>query len=241
MMTQRHPRKLSSRTEAFRAKLEEANSLEEIQRLCLLHVDEVSELSQFESRIRQPQLLREIANLKDDGVSRLVRTFVSFPQEPEANYITLRNQLREIWSGSTRTPLLLNSWLMRQPSMKATQREIIEFYSYSYPPFICSLRDRKLIPNPGSLRAALVQAVLDRYDYLRICQNRACPAPYFVANRKDQKMCDNADCKAEAQRQFALDYWKREGHKQRLSAKRKKTRTQEQSRKFKNRRNTTKE
>jgi hypothetical protein len=227
-MTQRHPRKLSSKAEVFKAKLTAAKSPDEIKRLQLLHMDELFELSEFEWRSRQPQLLREVANLKENGVSRILKTLGSFfPEEPEANYIKLRDQLRNIWSHSPHSAVILNSWLTGQPSGGATEREVLEFYSHSYPPFICSLRDRRLVPNFGSLRAALIQAVLEKYDYLRVCQNPNCPAPYFVANRKDQKMCDNADCKAEAQRHFALDYWNREGHKKRLSANRKRTKSQQ--------------
>lgn len=49
----------------------------------------------------------------------------------------------------------------------------------------------------------------------KVCQNPDCPAPYFLAKRKDQRICERGDCTAWAQRQWALSWWNKAGSKRR--------------------------
>jgi hypothetical protein len=51
----------------------------------------------------------------------------------------------------------------------------------------------------------------------RVCANPDCGAgaPYFLAKRKDQRICGNDKCAAWAQREWALDWWKEKGYKRR--------------------------
>jgi hypothetical protein len=60
-------------------------------------------------------------------------------------------------------------------------------------------------------------AFLFLFDYqkLAICENQACPAPYFKKTRRTQKFCEAGPCVAHAQRQYSLDWWNRVGKKRR--------------------------
>jgi ribosomal protein S27AE len=49
----------------------------------------------------------------------------------------------------------------------------------------------------------------------RVCANAQCGAPYFLANRKDQRVCGVEQCTAWAQRQWALQHWNKIGAKRR--------------------------
>ena len=50
---------------------------------------------------------------------------------------------------------------------------------------------------------------------LGICENPACPAPYFKKRRSTQKYCEAGPCVEYAQRQYALKWWNAEGKKRR--------------------------
>lgn len=74
-------------------------------------------------------------------------------------------------------------------------------------PFTCSLFCRRLLPQPRNLRAMLVQGVLETWGHFKFCANPHCVAPYFIAKRKDQTVCDAEICKAEKQREHARKWW----------------------------------
>jgi hypothetical protein len=40
------------------------------------------------------------------------------------------------------------------------------------------------------------------------CVNPGCPAPYFLKNRKTQKICEAGDCVTWAQRRYARKWWR---------------------------------
>lgn len=42
-----------------------------------------------------------------------------------------------------------------------------------------------------------------------ICANPDCPAPYFLKSRKTQKICEAGECVAWAQRNYALNWWRK--------------------------------
>lgn len=48
-----------------------------------------------------------------------------------------------------------------------------------------------------------------------ICENPDCVSPYFIKAKKTQKLCGSAACNAFAQRNYALNWWHKEGKKQR--------------------------
>jgi hypothetical protein len=49
----------------------------------------------------------------------------------------------------------------------------------------------------------------------KVCRNPSCPAPFFLARRKDQRICERGDCTAWAQQQWSRRWWNREGWKRR--------------------------
>ena len=53
----------------------------------------------------------------------------------------------------------------------------------------------------------LIQGVFEHRRQFKYCANPDCSAPYFIAKRKDQTVCDAEVCKAEKQRQHALKWW----------------------------------
>lgn len=124
--------------------------------------------------------------------------------------------------------LILNKWLAWQPSSEFLadlnkwenreaddERDFGEFDLVEsdkadeepYLPFECSIVSRKLVPNFTSLRAMLIQGVFENWGYLKQCQNPQCLAPYFIAKRRDQSVCDAGVCKAEIQRERARTWW----------------------------------
>jgi hypothetical protein len=147
-------------------------------------------------------LLIDIANLRDDGAAKWFWNSwgTEFRSESmsEKGLVELRNQLRQIWQEPTSgcSELIVKEWLNSR-----TSKEHPEF------PFTCSIRLSKFIPNWG-LRAMLIQGILEHWEHFRFCANGSCAAPYFVAKRRDQTICDAGDCKAEKQRQHALKWWR---------------------------------
>jgi len=55
----------------------------------------------------------------------------------------------------------------------------------------------------------------------RVCANPECVAPYFLASRKDQRLCREKECAAWAQREWALAWWKETGNNRRRRNRRK--------------------
>jgi len=74
--------------------------------------------------------------------------------------------------------------------------------------FRCSLWSRSLVPEQRNLRSILIQGVFEHWGHFRCCANTDCVTPYFIAKRKDQTVCDAEICKAEKQRQHALNWWR---------------------------------
>ena len=73
--------------------------------------------------------------------------------------------------------------------------------------FNCSIKARRLLPNNCSLRSNLIQGVFENWHHFRCCANPDCLAPYFIAKRSDQTVCDASACKAEKQREHARKWW----------------------------------
>jgi hypothetical protein len=59
-------------------------------------------------------------------------------------------------------------------------------------------------------------------DYARgrtgYCANPECLAPYYLKKRRTQKICESGPCTAWAQRQYALNWWNKEGKQRRAKA-----------------------
>jgi hypothetical protein len=79
------------------------------------------------------------------------------------------------------------------------------FYRYSY--VRCSVADRKLVFNGIDVRTMLIQGVFEHLDHFKLCENDGCAAPFFIARRTDQLVCNAESCKAEKQREYARNWW----------------------------------
>lgn len=167
-------------------------------------------------------LLVDLGNASDAKGFEWFRRRAQRLLKPETNedLLCLGDELRNIW----RKPLphlaepILNKWLTWVPTPQhiklynrlgrntALDNELKALGTYP-PPFTCDLESGRLVPDLSSLRPVLIQGILEHWKYLKICANPECVAPYFIATRKDQTVCDAEICKAEKQRQHALKWW----------------------------------
>ena len=173
-------------------------------------IDDAGLVLTFESR---KLLVRDLANLRDgDAVSWFWGKYGAelFP-EHNHDLMELRDDLRSIWMSDKRpVNRVLNKWLRWRPTkVHAKPYEKTGFSQTidDYQVFTCSVSAKRLVPNLLSLRATLVQGVFEHWGRLKFCANRDCAAPYFIAKRSDQRVCDAGACKAERQREKALRWW----------------------------------
>jgi len=128
----------------------------------------------------------------------------------------LGEELRAVWKrpGIDGAEKILDKWLAWRPlaaTFRKYQGSEIErpdaVKARDYLPFECSIGAGRLVPNWVHLRAMLIQGVLEYWKNFKFCANADCAAPYFIAKRKDQTVCDAEICKAEKQRAHALKWW----------------------------------
>jgi hypothetical protein len=100
--------------------------------------------------------------------------------------------------------------------IKAHEARIQRSMRIGYAPFSCSLQASQhragapagtLVPDPMNLRGMLIQGVFENWGHLKKCANSTCLAPYFIAKRKDQMVCEAGPCKAQRQREHSLKWW----------------------------------
>jgi len=171
-----------------------------------------------------PLLLREVANLRNDGVDRLRQRYAPFfdrYEEPEL--FRLRDELRALWTGGREMAMPVRvDWQSARMRLWANKKRAPqEFGSITLQEFICSRwlyrargglavfwegRRREILPDPYELPALLAYTSLLCGDRLRVCRSRDCPARYFVARRRDQRYC-SAECAAPAKRAAKLRSW----------------------------------
>ena len=148
-------------------------------------------------------ILTDLANLHDEGHERFWLRIGGmgklFEHESRDELTRLREELRKVWKPQTKISekdRILIHWL--QPGGPSRR-----------PAIVARFEKGAILPNPFNLRAMLAVAVLDRTTKLAQCHNPDCPVPFFVGRRKNQKYCERGDCTTYAQRQYALDWWKR--------------------------------
>ena len=178
---------------------------------------DVSEEIQVEEEypLRQ-RLLLDLTNMRNDGLEWFQwRWQFKIRPERDKDISRLRNELRAVWKDPRGDDAynILMKWLAWRPS-----REHLRVYKNTpwiiqwvnpkhYVPFYCDVEAARLVPDWGTVRAMLIQGVFEHWRNFKICANADCAAPYFVAKRKDQTVCDAEICKAEKQRQHALKWW----------------------------------
>ncbi len=219
MMAQAKSRKLSSRgKEVLRAAREmesDDDSVDFISSQPAKLAEEVLLLQTYQARKQQ---LSDLANLRDDGIRWFGQRWGDRVRaELEEDIFALRDELRAIWKKEdvTFAERILDSWLAWRPSMRHWKRyqrmgdlRPIAENRTNYVAFHCSIESGLLVPDFGSFRAMLIQGVLEHWPHFKRCANRDCAAPYFIAKRSDQTICNSEPCKAEKQRQHALKWWR---------------------------------
>jgi hypothetical protein len=156
-------------------------------------------------------LLTDIANLRDEQAIQWFwkRWQGKLAIEFKDDLLEIRNQLRSVWRrpDSSGSESILDEWLAWRPT--ETHLAVYEQFDVPWPKslFRCSIKASKLVPAVQSLRAMLIQGVFEHWEHFKFCSNSSCSAPYFIAKRRDQTVCDAGDCKAAKQRQHALKWW----------------------------------
>jgi hypothetical protein len=171
------------------------------------------------------QLLLDLANMHagEDAFRWFSRKWrKNLDKESAESCWELGTGLRFIWRRSSiaTSQALLDSWLSSRPprSLPSTgsgmpgasgNAESVDKKKWPdyYSPFRSSLVDGKLIPNLHHLRAMLIQGVFEHWNHFKICANAECLAPFYIAKRSDQLVCDAQSCKAEKQREYARKWW----------------------------------
>jgi hypothetical protein len=195
-----------------------------------------SDLTAFEEALlalhvpTRKELLVDLANCQDEGgINWFWRKWGGdFRPETPQDLIELSRDLRRLWAFLTDDEyepdgsftLIPNKWLAWRPSP-----EQLEVYRHwhddeevwklqglptkrlEYFPFFASITSGKFIPDPNCLRAMLIQGVFENLRHLGYCANADCVAPYFIAKRADQSVCNAEVCKAEKQREHARKWW----------------------------------
>jgi len=161
------------------------------------------------STLDQQALLRTIANIHQDAFDTLSGTKWrgQFGLILDWQVSNLQDDLRTLWCPDT--PIVL-----KEATLKDWLREEISFNVFrgkKYFPFTPSLHRGEILPDPRNLTLTLAFAVLRFHRRMKMCANKECPAPYFIAKRKDQKYCERGDCTAEAHRAHARKYWNSKG------------------------------
>jgi len=165
--------------------------------------------------------LREMANLREDGVSRFQQKYEpSFDHYGESEILELRDELRALWTGGKEMPPELAAvWDAKRAA--ATGTLLGEF--------ICN---RWLRASGGGLVILFGEIQPDLHaplgllaycahlygNRMHVRRNGDCPAPYFVAGRRDQQFC-SAECAAPAKRAAKLRSWRK--HKDKWPSQRK--------------------
>lgn len=191
---------------------------------------------------RRRELLFDLANMHDKGFARFLRKWGrrflgSQAALTERDVVTLRDGLRQVWgqdASIAQKQSVLQQWLVVPHPIPTYRRGPFSYMGQSplrvdmWQPV---LHAGKIEPAFHSLRAQLIQAVLEHHSKMAICQNPDCAAPYFMAKRSDQKYCERGECTAYAQRKYALEWWNREGRQSRQRKIKRKPRVSKRRRK----------
>lgn len=210
-MAQSKKPKLSSRGREFLEKRGRVSNRWLARRLGFGDVFDEAHL--FATYLERQLLLTDLANLRDEtGILFFWRRHArKIRPEWEEDLIGIRDALRIMW-GQPECELseaLLNAWLDWAPSPSHLElyRHLRCATSEHYLPFSCFVKASKLVPDCQSLRAMLIQGFFENWRHFKHCTNPDCLAPYFIAKRRDQTVCDAEICKAEKQREHARRWW----------------------------------
>ena len=170
------------------------------------------------------QILNDLANTKPDRIQWFRDRWNGRIREESSSDISeLAKELRYVWTRplTHQAETVLDRWLAWRPTPAAFKAYMVSGIerpnadrARDYLPFGCSLGAGRLVPDWVSLRAMLIQGVFEHWKNFKICANSDCVAPYFIAKRQDQTVCDAEICKAERQREHMRKWWNENRAKQ---------------------------
>jgi hypothetical protein len=192
---------------------------------------------------RADGFLLELANLKQAdpaAISRFQDKYADFviPIQSERGQVRLASMspaarlgLYEVHDSFSR-PMFNLQVLLRRACDRPTalEREVaLSLTSQDIHKQFLQAIEKKLTADPickalGNIFVALMPAKR-LADRLRRCENPACPAPYYIAKRRNQKFCTEI-CAAPAQREQKSAWWSEHGEKWRKKQKSKAGRKQ---------------
>jgi hypothetical protein len=109
----------------------------------------------------------------------------------------------KVLAAADRQDLLRCAWRREASAVEEIQRRAMENVVYGF-------SDRGLQITTKDVWALVCLLFLRDHaaGKLGVCANPHCPVPYFVKNRRTQKICETGDCVAWAQRKYALRWWR---------------------------------
>ena len=164
-----------------------------------------------------PGFLREVANLRNDGLKRFRKRYSPFfDRYKDFEFVYTIDELRAVWtSGREKSTPVQIAWekhLQSDPDSTLTVQELFcnRWLRLAKGGLLIfwDEQKREIGPDFYELPALLAYCCYLCGDRLRVCQNRTCPARYFVAGRRDQLYC-SPDCAVPATRESKLRSWHR--------------------------------
>lgn len=179
-------------------------------------------------------LLRDLANMRDDGLGRFRRRWDSlYGRFRDEDLLRWRDELRLVWAlPFCRIPPSkihqASAWENAIP-LQETKRNvpILEVAREHFPgdpeekviiehwlreaksPWVVEWsRKRRIRANPRSLPAVLALGCVVHANRFGICRSPECPAPYFFVVRSDQRYCSTA-CAWPAKKEAKLKWWRK--------------------------------
>lgn len=144
----------------------------------------------------------EIPSLKQGEIDFLRRLF-QFWKVSDRDLLKLRDEIRTIWTTAAVSGREAEEIMQRWLEWKPAEHEHPKF---SFSP---SLELGRIVLDPRNLHAQMVQAVLERSKYMKICGNPDCANPYFIARRNDQKFCETGICTNYGHRVAAREHYRK--------------------------------
>jgi hypothetical protein len=108
----------------------------------------------------------------------------------------IQEELRQVWNPDTPTEVknrILTEWLQKD------RKTIV----------VADWERGRMWVNPTNLTAELASTMLLNKNRLAVCGNPDCASPYFVAQKKGRKYCEQGGCTIYAQRKYARESWQR--------------------------------
>lgn len=203
--------KNSSRVAEFERRLAAAGGPYERAKVILTsNVKDVNASMENHQRRLRERLIVELANLRDDGLSRFRKNIAAqFHPEPDGLLFNARRDLRYTWLLSTpgrEKQQIVDAWF------SSAWIQLLRLKTHFARPVLAV---GQIVVDPMNFRAQFAIAIMENWRKFAVCSNPKCPAPYFLFKRRTQRICERGECTAFVQRKFALAWWDKEGSRRR--------------------------